>query len=223
MALRPLAEIERIAGTHHGGANALEAPLPQPASETDLVRIPDPQWLSTLSRCVFSAGFNWKVVQNKWPDFETAFHGFDPGPCSMMTDEEIEAAAQAGGIPHMAKALSVRENAVLFRELADGAGSAAQFFAQSPSSDFAGLLTFLKKRGNRLGGTTPQYFLRSMGVDGYVLTEDVVKALIREGVVDKAPTSAKALSATQDAFNIWAKESGRPLMAISRLLALSVG
>ncbi|MEM9763589.1 MAG: DNA-3-methyladenine glycosylase I [Pseudomonadota bacterium] len=223
MAPRALAEIERDAGTYHGGSDALEALLPRPAAATDLVRVPDAQWLSTLSRCVFSAGFNWKVVEKKWPDFEAAYHGFAPGPCSMMTDEEIEAAAKAGGIPHMAKALSVRENAVLFRELTKSAGSAAQFFAQSPSNDFAGLLIMLKKRGNRLGGTTPQYFLRFMGVDGYVLTEDVVKALIREGVVDKTPTSAKALSATQAAFNAWAEESGRPLMAISRLLALSVG
>ncbi|MEL6767417.1 MAG: DNA-3-methyladenine glycosylase I [Pseudomonadota bacterium] len=223
MALRAFAEIEEDAFDRHGGAASVMPRLPQPASPEELSKIPDAAWLSVLSRCVFSAGFNWRVVESKWPAFETAFHGFAPGPCSMMTDEDIERAARAGGIPHMAKAISIRENAVLFREMAEEAGSAGAYLAGWPGTEFADLLMMLKKRGNRLGGTTPQYFLRFMGVDGYVLTDDVVTALVREGVVDKPPTSAKALAATQGAFNGWAEESGRPLMAISRLLALSVG
>ncbi|MEM7498551.1 MAG: DNA-3-methyladenine glycosylase I [Pseudomonadota bacterium] len=221
--MRRFAEIEAVASDRHGGGDALTALLPTPADIRDLSAIPDERWLSTLSRCVFSAGFNWKVVESKWPAFEEAFHGFAPGPCSMMTDEEIERAAQAGGIPHMAKALSVRENAVLFREMAAEKGSAAAFLVEWPRDDFAGLLLTLRKRGNRLGGTTPQYFLRMMGIDGYIMTEDVVAALIREGVVERSPSSAKGLNATQAAFNVWARESGRPLMQISRILALSVG
>ncbi|MEO1315225.1 MAG: DNA-3-methyladenine glycosylase I [Pseudomonadota bacterium] len=221
--MRSFSEIERLAFSNHSGEGEAALLLPTPSTTEALLEIPDATWLSMLSRCVFSAGFNWKVVESKWPAFENAFHGFAPGPCSMMTDEEIERAAVAGGIPHMAKAISVRENAVLFRELAENAGSAAAHLAHWPSTEFAQLLIELKKRGNRLGGTTPQYFLRFMGVDGFILTEDVVKALIREEIVDRAPTSTKGLIATQGAFNTWSGESGRPLMQISRLLALSIG
>jgi hypothetical protein len=41
-------------------------------------------------------------------------------------------------------------------------------------------------------------------------------------VVDKPPTSKKALAAVQAAFNAWAEESGRDLSQISRVLAMSV-
>jgi 3-methyladenine DNA glycosylase Tag len=61
-----------------------------------------------------------------------------------------------------------------------------------------------------------------MGVGGFVLSKDVVRALIREGVVDKAPTSQRDLARVQAAFDQWRAESGRPLGAISRTLACSI-
>ncbi|MEO0820794.1 MAG: DNA-3-methyladenine glycosylase I [Pseudomonadota bacterium] len=221
--MRSFDELYAMAAGHKGGAAALEALLPTPAGRDALLAEPDDRWLSTLSRCVFSAGFNWRVVESKWPAFEEAFHGFDPGRCSMMEDEALEVAMKAGGIPHGAKAWSIRENAILFRALAEAHGSAAQAFADWPGSDFAGLLTMLKTRGNRLGGTTAQYFLRFMGVDGFVLGADGIAALVREGVVAKAVSSKRDLAATQAAYNTWHAESGRPYMQISRVLAASIG
>jgi 3-methyladenine DNA glycosylase Tag len=67
------------------------------------------------------------------------------------------------------------------------------------------------------------YFLRFNGWDAFILSGDVVKALIREGVVDKPPTSIADMRAVQDAFNAWTKESGRPQHEVSRILSLSVG
>ena len=60
-----------------------------------------------------------------------------------------------------------------------------------------------------------------MGVDGWILSPSVVAALVNAGVVDKAPTSRKAMEAVQVAFTQWRKESGRSLTEISRVLALS--
>jgi hypothetical protein len=42
-------------------------------------------------------------------------------------------------------------------------------------------------------GRQGQYFLRFEGWDAFILSGDVVKALIREGVVAKEPTSKKAI------------------------------
>ena len=56
-----------------------------------------------------------------------------------------------------------------------------------------------------------------------MLSADVVTALIRQKVIDKAPSSKKALAAVQDAFNAWRAESGRSLAEISRTLACTVG
>ncbi len=211
-----------LAAERAGGAAALEARLPSPTPPERLERTSDARWLSTLSRFVFSAGFNWGVVADKWPGFEAAFRGFNPAACAHMDDEALEAAAKAGGIGHMAKARAIRQNALLLQELAAERGTASAALAHWPCADFAGLLALLKRRGGRLGGTTASYALRAMGRDGYILSADVVRALTREDVVTKAPTSARDMAAVQAAFNAWADQSGRPLMAISRVLAGTV-
>ena len=95
--------------------------------------------------------------------------------------------------------------------------------AASPPDKYVDLLATLKKRGSRLGGTSGQYFLRSMGVPSLILTRDVVRALIQEGVIDKEPTSKLALAKVQDAANQLMAQSGRDLTTVSRVLALSVG
>lgn len=221
--MRSFDELYAMAAANKGGAEAVERHLDDPKPRDELAGIPDARWLSKLSQCVFSAGFNWRVVTDKWPGFEEAFHGFDIGRCSMMDDEACERAAKAAGIGHARKAISIRENASLLRELAAQHGSAARFFADWPHEDFVGLLAYLKKNGDRLGGTTTQYALRMMGLDSFILTNDVGVALVREGIVTRPPTSARDLAATQAAFNAWAAQSGRPFNHISRVLAFSVG
>ncbi|MEO0760950.1 MAG: DNA-3-methyladenine glycosylase I [Pseudomonadota bacterium] len=221
--MRHFDEIHALAAGHHGGAEAVEALLPRPLPAEALAAIPDDRWLSTLSRMVFSAGFNWQVVEAKWPGFENAFHRFVPGRCALMDDEALEIAAKAGGIGHMAKARAIRDNAVFFGDLAREHGSAAAWFAARPATAYAETLETLKKRGARLGGTTAQYFLRMMGADGWVTSTDMVAALQREGVIDGPPTSKKAMAAIQTAYDTWRTQSGRPNAQISRLLALSIG
>jgi 3-methyladenine DNA glycosylase Tag len=224
---RSFDEIFALAAARKGGAEAFEATLPKPKSPAEVAAIPDDRWLATMTRAVFQAGFSWKVIESKWPGFEAAFWGFDPGRCSMMSDEDFDRLVQDRSIVRNgAKIRSVAENATFLRELAaengPGHGSAAKAFANWPPEDFAGLLTMVKKRGSRLGGTSGQYFLRTMGVDGFVLSRDVVRALIREGVVDREPTSQRDLAKVQAAFDHWRAESGRPMAQISRTLACSI-
>lgn len=210
------------AAKRHGGAKAVEAELPKPKSAAALRKIPDDRWLAGMTKSVFQAGFVWRVIENKWPGFEEAFDGFDPHRIAFYTDEDIERlAGDTRIVRNGAKIAAARDNARFVCELAEEYGSAGTFFGGSKPENFAGLLDTLKKRGNRLSGASAQFFLRQMGVDGWVMSPSVVAALIAAGVVDKAPTSAKAMKAVQEAFNTWRKESGRPLMAISRTLALS--
>lgn len=184
----------------------------------------DDRWLSIFAQAIFSAGFNWKVVRNKWPGFEDAFDGFDVGRVAMMNDEWFDRLlSDTRVIRNGAKLRSVQENAVFFQELAEAHGSAAKAFANWPNTEYASLLETMKKRGSRLGGTTAQYALRFAGRDGYILSNDVVARLVAEAVIDKAPTSRKALGQVQDAFNAWSEQSGRGLTEISRVLAMSAG
>ena len=220
---RSFEDLFALAAARKGGAEAFEKTLPAPKTPAQLAAIPDDRWLAAMTRAVFQAGFSWKVIATKWPGFEDAFWGFDPGRCSMMSDDDLDTLLKNTRIVRNgAKIRSVTENATFLREQGAEHGSAAKAFANWPTEDFIGLLALLKKRASRLGGTSGQYFLRAMGVDGFVLSRDVVRALIREGVVEKEPTSQRDLARVQEAFNHWRGESDRPLTHISRTLASSI-
>lgn len=222
--MRTFAELYDIAAGRKGGEAALEALLFTPTAPEALAGIPDDRWLSAAARAIFQAGFSWTVIENKWPGFEEAFLGFDPGRLSMMDDDLLDRLLKDERIVRNGRKIrAVGDNAVFFRDLAAEHGSAARAFALWPDEDFCGLLAMLKKRGSHLGGTSAQYFLRSMGRDSYVLGGDVVAALVREGVIDKAPSSAKAMAQVQAAVSTWRAESGRPMAHISRVLACTVG
>ena len=222
--MRSFRQLYDRAADRHGGPDALEALLPIVRGPEELAAVPDDRWLSMMTRFVFSAGFNWKVIENKWDGFEVAFDGFDLGRCAMLNDEDIDRLlSDTRIVRHGAKIRSVRENAAFCLDLAREHGSVGAALGGWPSTDFAGLLDMLKRRGSRLGGASAQYFLRFMRRDSYILSRDVAAALIEETVVDKTPSSKRDMAAVQAAFNRWMAESGRGLSVISRVLALGTG
>jgi len=220
-------EIEALAAEKKGGADKLAALLAEhnpPKSADELERLGDDRWLSMFTRCIFQAGFSWKVIDQKWPGFEEAFQGFDVARLAFLPDEDFEALLNDKRIVRNAmKIKSVQANAIFLKDLAAEHGSAAKFFAHYPVSDQVGLMEILKKRGARLGGNTGQIALRFMGKESFVLSGDVVNALMRENVIGNDSLSKKNLSAIQTAFNEWKATSGRSLNEISRILAFSVG
>jgi len=152
------------------------------------------------------------------------FHEFDTMACAMLGDEELEALTQDARIVRHAKKINtVRNNALFIRDIKEEHGTFGKWIADWPVTDIVGLWAEMKKRGDRLGGQTGRYFLRFMGKDTPVLSRDVVRALIEADVVDKEPTSKKALNQMQAALNEWMDESGRSLTEISRVLAMSTG
>lgn len=224
--MRRFADIYAQAAARKGGEAALEALIAEHGSKSPaaLAAIPDHRWLSQMSKCVFQAGFNWQVIETKWPGFETAFHGFDPRLNAAMSDEAFDAHLKNTAIVRNAqKILSVRDNAGFLVDLAAEHGSAAAFFAAWPDDDFAGLLELMKQRASRLSGETAARFFRFMGKSSFIPSRDVTAALVGAGVISGPPKGKRDLAAVQGAFNAWAKESGRDLTAISRVLALSTG
>lgn len=222
--MRRFDEIYDIAASRKGGAEALETLLGKPLPASELAQITDDRWLSAMAKCVFQAGFSWKVIAAKWDGFEEAFEGFNPGRVSHYADEALDRLMSDKGIVRNGpKIVATLENAVFLANLARDHGTASQFFADWDDRDFVGLLAFLKKEGSRLGGNTGQRLLRTMGKDSFVLSQDVTARLIAEGVVEKQPSSKRDMTATQAAFNTWRDQSGRSLTEISRTLAFSVG
>jgi len=219
--MKSYADLRAIAVTRKGEAE-LEALLPD-APPVPLVRQSDDRILAAFSKGVFQAGFNWAVIENKWPGFEAAFHGFDIARNAMMSDEDLDAHLQNTAIVRNGrKIISVRDNAVFLSDLAREHGSAAACLGNWPLEDTTGLFDLLKTRGNRLGGMTGQYALRTLGFGNFILSKSVVSALNMAGVIDGGANSKAARRAVQAAFNEWANESGESHAHISRVLAFSV-
>ncbi|WP_170585681.1 DNA-3-methyladenine glycosylase I [Ruegeria arenilitoris] len=215
-------EIYGLAADRHGGPHALEDKLSKPKSAKELGALSEDRWLSTITKCIFQAGFNWKVIEAKWDGFEAAFDGFDVGRCAFMDDEKFDALLQDTRIVRNGtKIATVRDNAAFLLELRTE-GGVGKVLGGWPSTDYVGLLDMLAKRGSRLGGASAQYAMRFAGRDSFILSRDVTARLIAEGVIDKPATSRKAMAAVQDAFNTWMRQSGRSLTEISRVLAMSL-
>ncbi len=208
-----------------GGSAALEALMPETQDPTILRSISDDRWLAQMTKSIFQSGFVYRVVHNKWPGFEEVFDGFDPEACARLAEAQMELMAQDKRIIRNGKKVrTVRHNAGLVLDLAREHGSVGMMVAGWPLADLVGLWDLLKKRGSRLGGNTGPYFLRNMGKDTFLLTRDVVRALMELGVLEnETVTSKKARRAAQSAFNTLHDQSKRPMSHISRVLACSVG
>jgi 3-methyladenine DNA glycosylase Tag len=222
--MRSFESLYRQAADRKGGAAALDKLITRPKSKAALAKIPDDRWLAEMAKSVFRAGFNWSVVEKKWPDIEAAFDAFDPPTVAFYSDEDLERLVNDPRVIRQWKKLkAIRDNAHYVVVLANEHGSAGRYFADYPSDDYIGLLADMKKRGSYLGGTTAQYFLRSMGKDSFILSRDVVAALKREKAFDGTPTSKASLKSIQEAFNFWVGDGGRSLTRVSRVLAFTVG
>ena len=221
--MRTYEEILDLAAARKGSRAAVLADIETPKSADALAAIPDDRWLSRMARGIFQAGISWQVVENKWPGTEEAFYGFDVGRVAAMSEDWYDELLDDTRIVRSPpKVSAIQHNAEFIQKVAGEAGSFGRKVGDWPAEDFAGLLEWLKSEGDRLGGSTGAYVLRFMGKESYVLSESVLARLEEEGVIDKPPTSKKAMAAVQAAFNTWKAESGESLTTISRVLAQSI-
>ena len=208
-----------------GGAKALAALLPEAHDNKGLAKIGDDRALAEMTKRVFSAGFVWRVIEQKWPGFEDAFLQFEPKRLAFQPDEFWEGLARdARIVRNPQKIRSVRDNAAFVVSAGKKRDGFGRLLAEWPADDQIGLMDFLAKGGSRLGGMTSQYFLRFIGRDSFILSRDVV-ACLREAGVDltEKATTRKDLRRAQDAFNAWRKESGLPYTHLSRICAMAAG
>ena len=221
----PFKPILARAEKRKGGAKALEKLLPKKPDMKALAKLADDRILAEMTQRVFSAGFSWSVIENKWPDFEKAFLGFKPAKLIFQPDDFWDALlSDARIVRNGAKIQSVRENATFVQKISKEHSSFGKFLAEWPSSDEIGLLDLLAKRGSRLGGNTGQMFLRFVGWDGFVTSQDVVACLRDAGLdIAEEAKSKSDLAKVQAQFNAWAAETGLPYTHLSRICALSIG
>ena len=223
--MKPFAEIRARAAGRKGGDAVLASLLGAAPDNAALARVPDDRILSTMASRIFSAGFVWSVIEQKWPGFEEAFLGFEPKRLLFQPDDFWhDLASDKRIVRNPQKIRSVRDNAAFVERVSQEHGGFGKFLADWPADDQIGLTAYLGKHGSRLGGNTGRYLLRWLGWDTFILSQDMVVALRDAGLdIAESPTSKKDLSAIQAQINRWAEETGLPRAHISRILSLSTG
>jgi 3-methyladenine DNA glycosylase Tag len=207
-----------------GGPQALLAIIDKPLANHKLSQIGDDRFLAEFSKKVFQSGFVWRVVRNKWPDFERVFFDFNIEKILLIPDEMLEQkATDPSIIRNYTKVKTIRDNAVMIDAVAREHGSFAKFVADWPREDIIGLWAYLKKHGARLGGNTGPYGLRAMGKDTFLLTRDVVGYFTKRNIISGSHQSKRSLSAIQHSFNELQQQSGLSLQELSMVISKSVG
>ncbi|PKI15786.1 DNA-3-methyladenine glycosylase I [Colwellia sp. 12G3] len=199
--------------------------LDDTAAQQSVAKLSDDRILAAFTKQIFKSGFVWRVVENKWPDFEEHFFNFNIEKMLMMPEEMLERkAADPKIIRNYNKVKTIKANAqMIFDITMDKNISFAQFINDWPSEDIIGLWAYLKKHGERLGGNTGPYALRLLGKDTFILSSDVEAYLRVQKIIDGGLQSKKSLTAIQAHFNKLQNESGYSLTQLSRLIALSCG
>jgi len=194
-------------------------------AEQCVTQLTDDRVLAAFTKQIFKSGFVWRVVENKWPNFETAFFNFDLEKVLMMPEEMLERkACDPLIIRNFNKVKTIQANAqMMFDITLDKNMSFAQFINDWPSNDIIGLWAFLKKNGQRLGGNTGPYALRLLGKDTFILSSDVESYLRAKKIIDGGIQSKKSLNAIQAFFNDLQQQSGYSLTQLSRLIAFASG
>jgi 3-methyladenine DNA glycosylase Tag len=214
------------AETRKEGKKKLQECLPKAPASDHLKTTPSSIILGLMTKGIFQSGFVWKIIDQKWPNFESTFYHFDPKTLVNIADEEWDGFCQNPKIVRNAtKILSVRENAEFILELEEAEQKTiAEFIHDWPSSELTDLWLYLKKHGSRLGGMTGQYFLRRTGKDSFILSRDVVTSLQELGCdIKDNPTSKREFKIIQDCFNTLHKESGLSYTHLSKILSFASG
>ncbi|MFK7862674.1 MAG: DNA-3-methyladenine glycosylase I [Pseudohongiellaceae bacterium] len=219
------AKIRERAENRKGGSAALKKLMPTVLNKKKLAEISDDRYLAMMTKCINQAGFSWKVIEKKWPEFEEAFFEFKPDTLSLLSPEQWEAyTSDRRVVRNWQKIKALQENVFFVTEESRRHGGFGKFIGQWPESEQIDLMRYLKKHGSRLGGQSALWFLRRMGKDCFILATDVVVTLRSIGLdIAENPSSQRDLKKIQAQFNQWQQETGLPYSHLSRILACSVG
>jgi len=224
MTLEKFDKLYQRAAERKGGTKALNLLLGESDTSHLVAKLDDSRILAAMTKKVFQSGFVWRVVEQKWPDFEDVFFDFDIEKVLMMPEEMLERkASDPRIIRNYNKVKTIKANAQMIFEEQQNGHSFASFIAEWPQEDITGLWAYLKKNGARLGGNTGPYALRALGKDTFLLSRDVEAYFRANNLITGGVQTKGSLATIQSCFNEWQIQSGLSLSQLSRLVAYATG
>ena len=134
--MRSFDEILDLAAGFHGARADVLARADNEFAVTDYSQIGDDRYLAEMAKAVFSAGFSWQVIRNKWPGFEAAFEGFQPNRVAFYADEDLDRLLSDTAIVRNGQKITATiANARLIVETAKSHGSFGAFLNDWPAGE----------------------------------------------------------------------------------------
>jgi 3-methyladenine DNA glycosylase Tag len=125
----------------------------------------DSEYFERMTKCIFTAGLNWSVIEKKWPNFRKAFAGFSPPKVSKFSGSDVKALMNDRGIVRNERKISATvNNAGEFLRLQQEFGSFRKYIG-SFGKDEKGLQDDLEERFQHMGPSTARMFLWSAGYE----------------------------------------------------------
>jgi DNA-3-methyladenine glycosylase I len=120
----------------------------------------DDGYLEQMTKAIFQAGFNWRVIRDKWPNFQAAFDGFDVTAVAGYGDPDVERLVSDEGIVRNRRKIEATiQNARVMWELSQEHGSFHAYLRSLDGLDYAGRRNELTGRFRNLGPTGLFVFL----------------------------------------------------------------
>jgi DNA-3-methyladenine glycosylase I len=123
----------------------------------------DQEYFDRMSKAIFTAGLNWKMVENKWANFHRAFADFSPEKVAKLTEKDVKALMSDTGIVRNEKKIRATiMNAQSILALEKEFGSVREYLDSFGKKEDA-LQKDLQERFKHVGPSTARTFLWSVG------------------------------------------------------------
>ncbi len=119
----------------------------------------DSEYFERMTRALFAAGLNWKMIENKWPEFKRAFSGFAIAKVANLSERGVGRLIKDAEIVRNEKKIRATVyNAGEFVRLGREFGSFRKYL-QSFGRDEELLQEDLQERFHHLGPSSARMFL----------------------------------------------------------------
>jgi 3-methyladenine DNA glycosylase Tag len=126
----------------------------------------DAGYFEELTKAIFRSGFSWRVIRDKWPNFQRAFDRFDIAKVAAYDERDMDRLlADAGIVRNGRKIEATIQNARIIQGLVAQHGSFHAYLRSLDGLDYAARRKALSKQFHHLGPTGVFVFLFTVAED----------------------------------------------------------
>jgi DNA-3-methyladenine glycosylase I len=123
----------------------------------------DSGYFEEMTKSVFRSGFSWQVIENKWPNFQSAFDHFSINKVAAYDERDLDRLLSDTGIVRNGRKIeSTIHNARELKSIQEEFGSFEKYLRSLDEMDYKGRAKDMQKRFKHLGRTGTYAFLWSV-------------------------------------------------------------